>query len=109
MDEERRVELDEHGDDEKAEADLPSSTLIGANIAGNNAGLYPGGVVAPASDTAEVEEVEEVEEAEATRKEEEEGDDLGPLNFDALAQFKNDADQGASTGQSETEAGKPNG
>lgn len=98
MDEERRAKLDEEGDDEQAEADLPASTLIGANITGANAGTYPGGVVAPAAEAAEVEE-----------KEEDAGEGLGDMNFDALAQFTPGSDQDVSTQQREAEADELNG
>jgi hypothetical protein len=97
MNEERRAELDEHGDDERAKADLPASTLIGANITGANTGTYVGGVVAPASEAAEIEQ-----------KEEDAGEGLGEMNFDALAQFAPGSDEDVSKQQSEVEADEQN-
>ncbi|MFL5735426.1 MAG: hypothetical protein ACJ78Q_19880 [Chloroflexia bacterium] len=84
-------------------ADLPSSTIIGANITGANTATYPGGVVAPAAELAG-------EEADA------EGD-LGALNLDALDRLGNKpesqnvqgSDAGVSSDQSELEADELNG
>ena len=102
MDENNEFNSSEDRDDEEPKTDLAASTLIGANINASNTGYYPGGVVGPASDTAEIEEVEEVKEAEETQKTEEADEDLGEMKFDALAQFGSDKDQGAASGQSES-------
>ena len=56
MDEESRSESSEDRDytePTEPEADLPASTIIGANITGANTGTYVGGVIGPASEVAE--------------------------------------------------------
>jgi hypothetical protein len=115
MDEESRSESSEDRDYAEPEADLPASTLIGANITGANSGTYVGGVVGPASEVAEAEEPTEPAEATAATeardalKKEDEGEDLGAINFDALGKFTSDQDQSASTEQSGSGANEPNG
>jgi len=115
MDEEDRSESSEDRDNEQLNEDLPASTLIGANITGANAGTYVGGVVGPASEVAEDEAAREPTEATAATeardalKKEDEGEDLGAINFDALGSFTSDQDQSASTGQSGSGADEPNG
>jgi hypothetical protein len=85
--------------DAGTEVDLPSATIIGANIAGVNTAPFPGGIVAPAADLA-------AEEAAAET-------DLGALDLDALEQFgskpSKTGDEGVSPEQSELEAGELNG
>ena len=104
-DQDARVESRDEADqtdpaDAGSEVDLPSTTIIGTNIAGANTAPYPGGIVAPAAELSG-------EEAEA------EAEGVGTLNLDALDHFgaerSGSGDEGVSANQSETEAGEMNG
>ena len=84
--------------DDGTAVDLPSATIIGANILANNTAPFPGGVAAPAAEIAAEEAADE---------------GVGPLDLDALEKFgskgKESAGEGVSTDQSELEADEPNG
>ena len=85
--------------DAGTKVDLPSATIIGANLTAANTAPFPGGIVAPAADLA-------AEEAGAET-------DLGPMDLDALEQFGSKrgqtGDEGVSSEQSELEADELNG
>ncbi len=83
--------------DDGTNVDQPSTTIIGANLAGANSAPFPGGIVAPAAALAATESAAE-------------DNDTGEMNFDALEQFgAGRSDPGVSAKQSEMEAGELNG
>jgi len=73
MDDNERIVPDGSAEQERegkgSEVDLPSATIIGANITGINAGTGTGGIVAPAASAAAAEAADE---------------GVGPLNLDVL-------------------------
>ncbi len=89
MNDNHSAESQEGQPQDKPKEDLPAATLIGANIAGINAGPWEGAIAAPAANAAE----EEIEQAKGASEEEEEEEDLGPIDVDALAQFASDEEK----------------
>ena len=68
MDDNRAATTDDDDLNEADSVDLPSATIIGANINSINTGTFPGAVVAPAAETAARESEDEAEVAEEARE-----------------------------------------